>query len=126
MSQLGCLSILLFSLIGLLADVRFTRYRMMQASFVILSVTLILFLIIYSTTKVIFSVMLRTHTTKYASIQYIIVIVTIISSIGLFEANSIQVGVNQLLEASSTQLSQFIHWYFWFMHLDAQVVFLCC
>lgn len=32
---------------------------------------------------------------------------------GLFEANIIQFGCNQMLEASSLQLSAFIHWYYW-------------
>ena len=31
--------------------------------------------------------------------------------------------MDQLLEASSTQLSQFIHWYFWFMHLGQPIVY---
>ena len=34
-------------------------------------------------------------------------------SLGLFEANIIQLGMDQLLEASSDQLSSFIHWYYW-------------
>ena len=49
-------------------------------------------------------------------------VVFINSSIGLIEANAIQFGMDQVLEASSTQLSQFNHWYFWFMHLGQQVV----
>ena len=34
-------------------------------------------------------------------------------SLGLFEANAIQFGMEQLLESSSDQLSSFIHWYYW-------------
>ena len=34
-------------------------------------------------------------------------------SLGLFEANAIQLGMDQLLESSSDQLSSFIHWYYW-------------
>ena len=32
--------------------------------------------------------------------------------------------MDQLLEASSTQLSTFVHWYFWAMHLGQQLLFL--
>ena len=32
-------------------------------------------------------------------------------------------SIDQLLEATSTQFSAFIHWYFWIMHLGKQVVF---
>ena len=34
-------------------------------------------------------------------------------TLGLFKANVIQLGMDQLLEASSDQLSSFIHWYYW-------------
>ncbi len=32
---------------------------------------------------------------------------------GLFSANAIQLGTDQMLEASSEQLSSFVHWYYW-------------
>ena len=51
------------------------------------------------------------------------VIVCAIASIGMFEANAIQFGMDQLLEAPSAQLSAFIHWYFWSTHFGQQVVF---
>ena len=75
-------SLLLFPVIGLLADVCFTRYRMMQSSLVILSAILALFLISDFLTEVIFSLVLKVYITILASILYVIVIVTILSSIG--------------------------------------------
>ena len=47
----------------------------------------------------------------------------LVTSIGVFEANAIQFGMDQLLEASSDQLSAFVHWYFWATHLGQQLVF---
>ena len=38
--------------------------------------------------------------------------VAMIASTGMFEANAIQFGMDQMLEASSSQLSTFIHWYY--------------
>ena len=35
---------------------------------------------------------------------------------GLFEANAIQFGLDQLLDAPSDHLSAFIQWYFWGVH----------
>ena len=32
---------------------------------------------------------------------------------GLFEANAIQFGLDQLLEAPTPKLIAFIHWYYW-------------
>ena len=37
----------------------------------------------------------------------------IITGIGLFEANAIQFGLDQLLEAPTPKLIAFIHWYYW-------------
>ena len=32
---------------------------------------------------------------------------------GLFEANALQFGLDQLLEAPTLKLISFIHWYYW-------------
>ena len=42
-----------------------------------------------------------------------------IISVSMFEANAIQFGMDQMFEASSKQLSSFIHWYFWCAHIGA-------
>ena len=116
-------ALLFFPLIGLLADVHFTRYRMIKASFVILSTTCIFIFLVETIGYFVFDVILQKRISIYATPVQIICIVLVISSIGLFEANAIQFGMDQLLEASSTQLSQFIPWYFWFMHLGQPIVF---
>ena len=36
-----------------------------------------------------------------------------LAGIGLFESTAIQFGMDQMMEASSDQLSTFIHWYNW-------------
>ena len=33
--------------------------------------------------------------------------------LGLYEANAIQFALNQMVEASSEQLSSFVYWYIW-------------
>ena len=48
-------------------------------------------------------------------------IVVIITGVGLFEANAIQFGLDQLLEASTPKLIAFIHWYYW-THNAVQLV----
>ena len=45
-----------------------------------------------------------------------------IISVGMFEANAIQFGMDQMFEASSKQLSSFIRWYFWCAHIGAIVL----
>ena len=115
-------ALLFFPLIGLLADVCFTRYQMIKASFVILSTTLITF-IIEMIVYVVLDWILQISISKDVAIVQIFNVVLVICGIGLFEANAIQFGMDQLLEASSNQLSQFIHWYFWFMHLGQPIVY---
>ena len=44
-------------------------------------------------------------------------------SLGLFEANAIQFGMDQLLESSSDQLSSFIHWYYWSNYVGQFILF---
>ena len=40
---------------------------------------------------------------------------------GLFSANAIQLGTDQMIEASSEQLSSFVHWYYWATQLGGSV-----
>ena len=51
------------------------------------------------------------------------IFICITAGIGIFDANAIQFGMDQLLEASSTQLSAFIYWYFWSTYVRQQAVF---
>ena len=122
------MSLLLFPVFGFIADMCMTRYWMMQASFVIGSMTLLLSLILYYITETIslvvsLDVYIPCQLLSSVTVAAAIPILVIISSIGSFEANAIQFGMDQLLEASSAQLSAFIHCYFWFIHAGQQVVF---
>ena len=122
-------SLLLFPVFGLLADMYFTRYRMIQVSFVSLIVFLISGLIIGNLFDGnVFPWILKEQLSArtlltVGSIMSAFIILLSTASVGLFEANAIQFGMDQLLEASSRQLSKFIHWYFWSMLLGQEVVF---
>ena len=54
-------------------------------------------------------------------VQVLFLVIGIIS-VGMFEANAIQFGMDQMFEASSKQLSSFIRWYFWCAHIGATVM----
>ena len=43
-------------------------------------------------------------------------------TVGLFESTAIQFGMDQMLEASSDQLSTFIHWYYWSSNIGPVVI----
>ena len=36
---------------------------------------------------------------------------------GMFESTAIKFGTDQMIEASSNQLSTFIHWYYWSLYI---------
>ena len=44
------------------------------------------------------------------------VIIVVLFSLGMFEAVGIQFGMDQMVEASSDQISAFTHWYYWSMN----------
>ena len=116
--------LLLFPLFGFLADVFITRYRMIQLSVLFTIVALILGLIISTLCIIIMDAeFIHEQSEPQRQIAIPISMGIIMTCIGIFEANAIQFGLDQLLEASSTQLSAFIHWYFWSVHLGQEVFF---
>ena len=105
-----------YPLIGLLADVWFTKYKVILASAVVQIVT--------SVIAVVFAVawitVLYTYTSAdlpvvedVVTISGVLFIVGMMVGIGMFEANAIQFGMDQLQEEPSSQISTFIHWYYW-------------
>ena len=50
-------------------------------------------------------------------------IIVRLAGLGLFEANAIQFGMDQILEANSDQLGTFIHWYYWSLNLGRLIVY---
>ena len=119
-SYLGLL-FLIYPLLGHIADVCLTRYRTLQCSFIFLIVAYpigLLFCIIYTTAKL-------TNIFKYSEMPIVgitIIGILITTGVGLFEANAIQFGLDQLLEAPTTKLIAFIHWYYWTQNVVQLVV----
>ena len=96
---------LLYPFLGWLSDVYITRYRSVLFSFIIMIVG---------------SVPMMLAGTLYALIHHFLLfyvaefsIIIGLFGLGLFESTAIQFGMDQMLEASSEQLSTFIHWYYW-------------
>ena len=119
------IALLFFPLIGFLAGV---FYKISLDSIILCNSVNYLDRVLSSEVIVyfVFGVILHESISKQGPITYTLCVVIIIFGIGLFDANAIQFGMDQLLEASSIQLSHFIHWYFWFMHLGQPIVFCVC
>ena len=58
----------------------------------------------------------------YGMIAAITIVISLIC-LSMYEANAIQFGMDQMIEASTQQLSSFIHWYFWCAHVGPLVPF---
>ena len=115
------ISYILYPLFGWIADVRVTYYRMINISLVsVLISTLFMF------TIAIINV-LNPDITKHVLFNNIIfpaiILIVGIIGFGMYEANAIQFGMDQMLEASSEQLSSFIHWYYWSLHVGPLTIF---
>ena len=115
---------LLYPLLGWLSDVYFTRYKVIRLAFIIMCIT--------GVTSVSMSVAVLVNINLVypgvsATLLLLLAIPEIISmllSLGLFEANAIQFGMDQLLESSSDQLSSFIQWYYWSSYGGHFILFL--
>ena len=98
---------LLYPLCGWIADVYLSNFKAIKFSFF---AALISSVMTYLTSL---------YALFYPSTHASVVIFTLIAALfgmlglGLYEANAIQFALNQMVEASSEQLSSFIYWYIW-------------
>ena len=96
---------LFYPVLGWLADVCFTRYKFILASFIIL-LFCTLPLVAFN------SVFFHFQSHKYLYMLSPFAVMDLVG-LGLFESTAIQFGMDQMLEAPSEQFSTFIHWYYW-------------
>ena len=59
----------------------------------------------------------------YFYVIAVILFLAYIVGLGLFQANAIQFGLDQLLEAPTPKLISFIHWYYWAQNVGSLVFF---
>ena len=113
---------LLYPTIGLLAEVCLSNFKMIKCSFAAWLLSTFLMLLI-AISLVTFSPYFTEGLLQ--STCGVLFLVTGLAGLGMYEANAIQFGMDQMLEASSEQLSSFIHWYFWCVHPGPLIVFYC-
>ena len=109
---------LLYPLLGWLADVYFARYKFILASFITMIVAVVV-LLIMGPLLIMYSPDIRV---MYFPLGVSIIITLL--GLGMFESTAIQFGMDQLLEASSNQLSTFIDWYYWSCKVGQLIVML--
>ena len=116
--------LLFYPLLGHLADVYLTRYRVLKSSLIIL--TIISFAgLLYEGIDATASILEKIEIFHHAptGVLRAIGMAMYLIGLGLFEANIIQFGLDQLLEASTPKLIAFIHWYYWSQSVGGLVLF---
>ena len=103
-----------YPLIGVLADIKLTRYKMICVSCWILLVS-------YGILSIVSIIIPTGNIASPENIPvgvggYLIIALAIVGK-GMFESTVIQFGADQMIEASSNQLSTFIHWYYWSLYI---------
>ena len=108
-----------YPLLGYIADVCLTRYRTIKCSLIFLTIGCVIGVLTASSATILQIIF---HDANIVSIVRVSITgVLVITGVGLFEANAIQFGLDQLLEAPTPKLIAFIHWYYW-THKAVQLV----
>ena len=115
---------LLYPLVGHLTDVYLTRYHSLKLSYCTLIFTACA-AVVYSGIDLAASSIWKIVIFHHEKTAVLLVIMFIVYSIGLglFEANAIQFGLDQLLEASTPKLIAFIYWYYWAQNVGSLILF---
>ena len=110
---------LMYPILGWIADIRVTHYKIIKISFVFVLISSFLMC-----GNSIVRILKPNFLIEQENLVHFITITTFtcilligIAGVGLYESNAIQFGMDQMLEASSEELSSFIHWYYWSVHL---------
>jgi peptide/histidine transporter 3/4 len=112
-----------YPVIGIIADIKLTRYRMICLSFWITFVLHIILLLgpilSYATAErndivPLFQMNIRDFC---LSVTVGLTFIGATCAKGMFESTAIQFGIDQMIGASSSQISTFIHWYYWSLHV---------
>ena len=112
---------LLYPFSGIVSQVYLGNFKIINASvvlFTISSFTMILISVInlwkFDDRAVIFE---DEYIYTITIILAVVFLITSLTALTLYESNAIQFGMDQMIEASSRQLSSFIRWYFWCAHI---------
>ena len=118
------ISFLLYPFVGHLTEVHLTRYRSLKWSFGILIFALcaiIVYIGIDIAVSNLWKIVIFHH--KQTGFVWIIIYIVFAIGLGLFQANAIQFGLDQLLEAPTPKLISFIHWYYWAQNVGRLIMF---
>ena len=108
---------LLYPVCGWVADVFVSRFKIIKWPFGIILIGSLMSIFI-----IVLALLFPTEDTVFFCFSTLVFLFVMVG-LGMFEANAIQFSLDQMMEASSEQLSSFIHWYFWCAHAGSLVMF---
>ena len=115
------ITLLLYPVLGLLADSCCNRYNFIRVSVVLFFVSTLIGLglavAVLAIIEIKPSLIWNGIVPSLVIALILVLIVVFIFSLGMFKAVGIQFGMDQMVEASSDQISAFIHWYYWTMNI---------
>ena len=122
-----CLALVmaLYPLSGFMADIYCGRYKCVMLSLCILTCSLVFFSIICTIAIVKDAKVISLHAQAYTVATYIFIgicataFISFVIALSGFQANFIQLGLDQLHEAPSEYLGLFVHWAIWAGHISA-------
>ena len=101
------ISLLLYPVFGLLADLVYSRYKLIVAGCLVICASVSAFNIDINYSNQLFVLAIGT-----------VLIAIVLGSFGMIQANILQFGMDQLMEASCDKLIKFVHWYYWVTKLS--------
>ena len=126
LSAIGLL-FLFYPVVGHLTDVYLTRYHSLKWSFVMLILSTCLLVICggihLALARTIEHMSFFHHNILANALSTVVLVCFYAIGLGLFQANAIQFGLDQLLEAPTPKLIAFIHWYYWGQNVGSLAFF---
>ena len=114
---------LFYPVIGHLTDVYLSKYRGLMISYCFFILAACVIIAFKGLTIATFKSVSIYQPYEIGNIALIIILIVYTIGLGLFQANAIQFGLDQLLEAPTPKLIAFIHWYYWAQNLGSLALF---
>lgn len=115
-------SVFIYPLLGWLADVHCGRYSVIKYSLWAMWLMSVLFCLASVILRLLTAYKIVSDTDLAEEVVSIVLHVAIALGLGGFQANIVQFGIDQLMDASSGEITSFIRWYGWVWFLSEFLV----
>ena len=118
------LTFLSYPLLGHLADVYLTRYRALKCGLVIIIGSAGYIMVLVFANMIAYGIY-KTPIFQDGLVPTVLIpgVTFVIVGVGLFEANALQFGLDQLLEAPTSKMIAFIQWCYWGQSVGELIIF---